>query len=74
VSFPGDTAMLCTMLLAAIWLGKREYSGIWTFGGCNRFQDLEVFGALRDGRANAVFDTLAVYGQVGQSLPSWHPF
>jgi hypothetical protein len=74
VSFPGDTAMLRAMLPAAIWLGKREYSGIWTFGGRNRFRDLEVFGALGDGRANAVFDALAVYGQVGQSLPSWRPF
>jgi hypothetical protein len=37
VSFPGDTAMPHTMLLVAIWLGKREYSVIWTFGGHNRF-------------------------------------
>ena len=72
VSFPGKVAMPQGLPPAALWLGTREYAGIWRHGsGEGRFRDLEIFGALGDGRTTALFDALAVYGTRVDYEPTW---
>ena len=60
VTFPGETALPQCLMPVALWLGVREYSGIWQLGGgigrgdvLGRFETGEVMGHLADGRGEA---------------------
>jgi hypothetical protein len=49
VSFPGDMAMPQSLMPVAIWLGTREYAGIWVHGeGAGWFWEQETLGFLGD--------------------------
>ena len=52
------------MMLAAIWLGTREYAGVWLHGGeRGRFAECEVFGFLGDGRMSVLSEAMRLYGR-----------
>jgi len=77
VSFPGEVAMPCGLMLVAMWLGVREYGGVWRHGGDEgRYADTERLGGIGDGRMTVLSDTLSVYGfntVVGPVLrPVWY--
>jgi hypothetical protein len=47
VSFPGDVSLPQALMPSAIWLGTREYAGIWLHSkGGGRYQDGEVMGSF----------------------------
>jgi len=33
VNFPGDTAFPQSLMLVTLWLGTREFAGVWLHGG-----------------------------------------
>ena len=77
ISFPGETAMPRGLSPLALWLGIREYGGIWRHGGGEgRFEDNERLGAIGDGRLSALSDTFSVYGGGttvwGAMRPVWY--
>ena len=64
VSFPGDSSLHQSMMPAAIWLGTREYAGVWLHGGeRGRFAEREVFGFLGDGRMSVLSEAMRLYGR-----------
>ena len=74
VSFLGEVAMPQGLIPVVLWLGTREYAGIWRHGGGEgRFRDLEIFGALGDSCNTALFKALAVYGTRVDYEPTWRP-
>lgn len=51
------------MMPTALWLGTREYSGVWLHGGeRGRFSEREVFGFLGDGRMAVLSEATRRYG------------
>jgi len=45
--------MLRGLVPVAIWLGTREYAGIWRIGSVSEhFRDVEVFGAIKDSKSS----------------------
>ena len=61
----------------ALWLGVREYGGIWNHGGGEeRFEARERLGAIGDSRLSALSNTLSVYGagatEWGALRPAWY--
>lgn len=75
ICFPGDVSMPRGLVPVAVWLGTREFAGIWRFGaGGEHFKDVEVLGAIGDSKSSALFDALSVYNVAGENTPSWRPF
>ena len=73
ISFPGEVVMPQGLIPVAMWLGTREYVGIWRHGGGEgRFCNLEIFRALGDGHNTALFEVLAVYGTRVDCELTWH--
>jgi hypothetical protein len=77
ISYPGEVTMQRGLMPIALWLGVREYGGIWKHGGGEgRFGDEEMMGTLGDGRMTAIADALSVYGlntAAGTTLrPPWY--
>ena len=75
ISYPGEIAMQRGLMPIALWLGTREYGGIWRHGGAETFEAQEVMGTLGDGRMSALSDALSVYGvhSAGSTLrPPWY--
>ena len=49
ISYPGEVAMPRGLMPIALWLGVREYGGIWRAGGRDKdFADREQVGYLGD--------------------------
>ena len=57
----------------AIWLGTREFAGVWTHGSRPRFGTDEIFGFLGDGRLAVLADAMAVYGLGPSRGVAWSP-
>ena len=60
-----------------LWLGVREYGGIWRHGGVDgRYEEHERLGAIGKNWMPALADALSVYGlrtAAGATLrPSWY--
>ena len=76
ISYPGEIAMQRGLMPVALWLGVREYGGIWEYGGDERgFEKKEFLGVVGDGRLTAIADALTVYGlnPAGSTLrPPWY--
>ena len=76
VSYPGEIAMKRGLMPIALWLGVREYGGIWEYGGDEGgFGKNEFQGFMGDGRMSAVADALTVYGlnPAGSTIrPPWY--
>ena len=74
VSFPGDSSIPQVLLPVALWLGTREYSGVWLHGGGGRFGEHEVFGFLGDERMVTLCDAMRVYGGggLGRLSMAWY--
>lgn len=76
-SYPGEVAMHRGLMPIALWLGVREYGGIWRYGGGEgKFGDEEMMGSLGDKRMSTIADALTVYGlcpTAGTTLrPPWY--
>jgi hypothetical protein len=74
VSFPGDVSLPQALMPLAIWLGTREYAGIWLHsegGGC--YQDGEVMGSFGESKLKAVYESIAVYSGAFQAQHVWCP-
>lgn len=50
------------MMPLAIWLGTREYAGVWLHGAGRRYSDREMFGFLGDGRTALISEAMNIYG------------
>ena len=62
ISFPGDSSLPQSLMPTAIWLGAREYGGIWLHGGGGgRYDEREVFGFLGDGRLVVLSEAAGVF-------------
>ena len=74
VSFPGEVTMPQGLMPAVLWLGTRDYTGVWRHGGGEgRFRKLEIFGALGNSRTSVLYNVLLVYGTAVQNEPVWRP-
>ena len=73
VLFPGDTAFPQSLMPVAIWLGTREFAGVWTHGSRPRFGTDEIFGFLGDGQLVVLADAMAIYGLEPSPGVAWSP-
>jgi hypothetical protein len=57
-----------SLMSSAIWLGMREYTGIWLHGeGAGRFRERETLGFLGDSRMSVINSSMAIFGTPLQS-------
>lgn len=74
VNFPGDTAFPSNLMPAAIWLGTREYAGVWLHGGTGtRYGDRETFGMLGDSRLVTLGEAMRIFGINLEEGVVWRP-
>ena len=68
LSYPGEVTMPRELMPIALWLGVREYRGIWRAeGGGGEFDESERLGLIGDNRMVAVSDVLSVYGFIART-------
>jgi hypothetical protein len=77
LNYPGETSMQRGLMPLALWLGVREYGGIWEHGGGEgRFGAQETLGSIGDGRLTAMADVMSIYSfnvAAGPVLrPAWY--
>jgi hypothetical protein len=74
ISYPGEIAMPQGIVPVALWLGMREFGGIWHFGRtAAEYKDHETHGVLGDHKGVAIFDNLSIYGLGAATGPVWRP-
>ena len=77
ISYPGEVAMQQGLMPITLWLGVREYGGIWRHGGGDgQYEGQEWLGFLGDNRMMALSDAMTVYSinhAAGLVLqPTWY--
>ena len=72
--FPGDTTFPQCLIPVAIWLGTREYAGVWLHGGADGlFDSKETFAILGNSRMSSIHAAMAVFYQGLQTQGVWWP-
>ena len=74
ISYPSKIMMKCGLMPVTLWLGVREYSSIWEYGGNERgFEKKEYMGFVGNGCLTVIADALMVYGLNPVISTLWPP-
>ena len=72
--FSGDKVMSLDLMPSTLWLGMREFGGIWSLGATeDLYNPNERYHFLRKYKNEALLDALTIRGSASTTGPYWRP-